>query len=840
MMKKKLGIAFLVLAMVLCCFMPCSLGGFTVYADEQTEAVFYYEHDDVETQKTAEVQGTSSAADKIILRYRAYVQKKKWMSWQIAGIGNKAADTDFAGTTDDLRMETIQMQLKGVGGQVKYRAYVQKKGWTQWATTADTTTYAGTKGESRRIEMIQLSASGEVAKLCDVYYRTYCEKFGWLGWASANSKEKAGSSGYARKLEAFQIQLVPKGVPFDRGSAKRFYDKTKDGENPEPTIDQQVEQMVSNMSTREKLAQMMIVALRPYSGGSGPVTKLSDDYKETLKKYDFGGVILFGGNISDTEQTVTLIHDCQETSMNSEKGIPMLVCVDQEGGLVNRVEFGTTSSGSMGLAATGDTELTKESADILGQEIKALGFNMDFAPVSDVNNNPSNPIIGTRAFSDDPETVAEHVKAFIAGLEKNGVSSALKHFPGHGNVGEDSHTHLPLSELSLDELKSCELIPFKAGIESGVDMIMTAHIQYPNIEKNTYVSKKDGEKVYLPATLSREVITGVLREELGYNGIVITDAMDMDAIAAHFDDIDAAVLAINADVDIILMPVNLYKDATIDTLTYMDTYMDKLIARVEAGDIKEEEINDSVSRILKLKLEKGIMTEKLPALDEQIAEAEAVVGSAEHHIREWQIAQKGITLLKNEGGILPIKQEEAAGTLILISNEYRQPAVEYALDRVKREGVFDTEAVRFMCYTGRSMEDEELTTAIDSADRVLIISQSASKQKLLTEVIERVHRREGAKVALLSVGLPYDAACYEDADAVMCAYNQYGDAHDEFGNGPFNMNVAVCVCTAFGQSVPQGILPVNIPRVADTSDGGIEYLEEVLYERGYGLKEWGE
>ena len=606
------------------------------------------------------------------------------------------------------------------------------------------------------------------------------------------------------------------------------------------TVDEQAAGLLAEMSTEEKLAQMMIVAFRSDAENSQTPVALSQDYKDLIKKYDFGGVILFSGNIEDAEQTVKLTRDCQEAAVSSARGIPMFLCVDQEGGLVNRVSFGTTSSGSMGLAATGDPALTEESADMLGQEIKALGFNMDFAPVSDVNNNPANPIIGTRSFSDDPETVGRHVQAFVKGLEKNGVLSALKHFPGHGNVGEDSHTHLPSSELTVEELKSCELIPFEQGNAAGADMIMTAHIQYPNVEKETYTSKADGKKVYLPATLSKTIMTGLLRQEMGYDGVIITDSMVMDAIAAHFDRTDAAVMAINAGVDILLCPVDLYKDAKTDTLPDMDLYMKDLLARVEAGDIKEEELNDSVLRILKLKIENGIMEDPLKqSLEDQVAEAKKVVGAPEHHKREWEIAQKGITLLKNEGNMLPLRAEDCEKTLILISNEYRQPAVEYALKRLKKEGLIATEEVAHMCYSDLEPDDAGIKEAVDRAEKVLIISQAAMKQEILSNVIAQVHAREGAQVALLSVGLPYDTACYEEADAVLCAYNQYGDAHDEEGNGPFNLNVAACVCSVFGQCTPQGTLPVNIPKAKTGEEGEPEYLDELLYERGYGLTNWG-
>ena len=612
------------------------------------------------------------------------------------------------------------------------------------------------------------------------------------------------------------------------------------GSGADKSVDEQVKEMLSGMSTEQKLAQMMIVSLRSGIQGTKMVTELGPAYAELLKKYDFGGVILFGGNIVDTEQTVTLIRDCQEAAMDSEPGIPMLVCVDQEGGRVNRVSFGSVFSGNMALAATGDTALTEESAEMLGQEIKALGFNMDFAPVSDVNSNPNNPIIGVRSFSDDPEIAAEHVTAFLRGLRKSGILASLKHFPGHGNVGEDSHTHLPCSDYTLEELKACDLVPFQAGIDEGTDMIMTAHIQYPSIETDTYVSRQDGKEVYLPATLSHTIMTGLLREDMGYDGIIITDAMDMDAIAAHFDETDAAVLAINAGVDILLCAAELYQDEEVDTFPTVDAYMKNLLARVEAGEIKEEELDDSVSRILKLKLEQGIMTDTLSdSKEEQLANAEAVVGSAGHHNREWEIAQRGLTLLKNEGGTLPLDGNNDSRALIMIPSEDRRETVEYALDRLRTEGLLNAASVTVLCYSELQAEDPELQKALKNADNVLILSETSEKNELVCSVIEQFHQSKDGNVALLSLYLPYDAACYEDVDAVLCAYNRSGSDHDAEGKGPFNLNVAVALCAAFGQSVPQGTLPVNVPKLEINADGEAVFSDELLYERGYGIQGWG-
>ena len=600
-------------------------------------------------------------------------------------------------------------------------------------------------------------------------------------------------------------------------------------------IDKQVNGIIANMTIEQKLAQMMIIAIRYEPDTSKGITKLTKAYKKLLKKYDFGGLIMYANNMTDINQTVTMIREAQSASMKSANGIPMFICVDQEGGLVNRVSFGTTGSGNMALAATGDTSNTEEIAGILGEEISALGFNMDFAPVSDVNNNPDNPVIGTRSFSDDPNTVAENVVAFIDGLNKYNISTSVKHFPGHGNVGEDSHTKLPLSELTLDELKECELIPFEAGIEAGADMIMTAHIQYPNIDDTTYISKDDGKEVYLPATLSKKIMTGLLRDEMGFDGIIISDSMQMDAIATHFDETDAAVLAINAGVDLLIRPSDVYQDDEINTFPDVNKYMKKLAARVKAGDITEERLDESVGRILRLKFKKGIMTDTLSVTKKtQIKNAKKVVGIPENHTREWEIASEGITLVKNENNAFPIDGMSGENTLILIPNEYRRASVEYAINRLEKESLVNPKNVDVICYSDITIKNKALKKALNKADNVLILSQSTKKNDLVCSIIEKAHKN-GAKVTFLSLNLPYDIACYTDVDAALCAYHAYGSAYDSEGNGPFNLNVAVAVCSVFAESVPQGTLPVNIPKIIENEDGSISYSDQLLYERSFGI-----
>ena len=603
--------------------------------------------------------------------------------------------------------------------------------------------------------------------------------------------------------------------------------------------DKKIKDTIASMSVEEKLAQMMVVALRSGADNAKAPTEISEDYANIITKYDFGGIILFAGNLTDVEQTIKFIRDAQTAAIASKHAIPMLICADQEGGMVNRVPFGITGPGNMGLQAIGDISNVKECATVLGQEMAALGFNMDFAPVADVNNNPNNPVIGARSFSDVPNVVADNVVAFLQGLNENNISAALKHFPGHGNVDQDSHTGLPLSELTVDELKECELIPFKEGIKEGADMIMTAHIQFPNIETQTYKSKADGKDVYLPATLSHTIMNDILREELGFDGIIITDAMGMDAIASHFDPVDAAVLAINAGVDILLCPVDIYKDDELDTFSKIDKYIQDLVAKVEAGEIKEEELDDSVARILKLKYAKGIMSDTLAdSYEDQLAKAKEVVGTKENLQTDWQMTQKAMTLLKNTNQTLPLDGNDDKHTLVLATSEYRVPTIEYAKNRLQEEGLLNPDNVSVVVYNELTFDDENLQKELSKADRLIVLSQVVTKNDLVTQAIDYMHKKD-CQAILLSISLPYDAATYEDADAIVCTYNPFGNAHDENGNGPFNMNVAVGLCSIFNQSTPEGKLPVEIPMMEFSEDGTAKSLDDILYDREFGLDNWG-
>ena len=383
--------------------------------------------------------------------------------------------------------------------------------------------------------------------------------------------------------------------------------------------------MLSKMTLEEKIGQMITVAVRNWDGEG--MTILESEAAEIIRNNSVGGVILFAENIENTQQTVKLINDLQNAAVSSRNKLPLFVSVDQEGGAVVRLRQGTSLPGNMALGAADSEEDAEKAGDILGKELNALGFNVDFAPSLDVNSNPLNPIIGLRSYSSRPELVSKLGVKTIAGIQKNNVAAAAKHFPGHGDTSEDSHSSLPSVNKSMEEIEKCELVPFKNAVENGVDMIMTAHIQFPKIETQTVKSERTGDEIYLPATLSKTFVTDILRNKFGFNGVVTTDAMNMGAISDNFGITQSCILAINAGVDILLMPVSLSGE---ESGTELASLIGNLTSAVKDGVIKEETINAAVRRILELKEKRGINNYSPVSAETALA----VVSSARNHETE--------------------------------------------------------------------------------------------------------------------------------------------------------------------------------------------------------------
>lgn len=341
------------------------------------------------------------------------------------------------------------------------------------------------------------------------------------------------------------------------------------------------DQYMDEMTLEEKVAQLFVVAPEALTGVN-VVTAAGDTTRAAINNYPVGGFVYFQNNILSEEQFVEMIQNVQQYSME-RTGIPMFICVDEEGGTVARISGkGVIDvpyiSAMYEVGSTGDTENAYETGSTIGEYLNRLQINVDFAPVSDVLSNPENTVIGSRSFGSDPEMVGEMVAAEVKGLKEQGVLTTLKHFPGHGDTAQDSHSGAAYSYKTMDELRECELIPFQAGIEAGADLVMMGHISLPNIlEDDT------------PASLSYTMVTEVLRDEMGFDGVVITDGMNMGAIANQYTSGDAAVQAILAGGDLILMSADFY-----------GAYSGVLSA-VQAGTISEERIDQSLRRIFALK-----------------------------------------------------------------------------------------------------------------------------------------------------------------------------------------------------------------------------------------------
>jgi beta-N-acetylhexosaminidase len=357
----------------------------------------------------------------------------------------------------------------------------------------------------------------------------------------------------------------------------------------------QLEAQIGKMTLDEKIGQLFLIrpdALDPSQrqdqiddADAQGVTALTDAMAVQLAQYPVGGIVLFGKNIIDPEQLRTFT-----AQLNAAGETPLLLAVDEEGGTVSRLAsiaaFDLPQYESMtAIGDTGDTQQALLVGSTIGNYLKDYGFSLDFAPDADVNTNPDNPVIGTRAFSADPQTAADMVAAAVHGFHQAGVLTCLKHFPGHGDTATDTHYGCATTAKTWAEMQRCELLPFESGIAAGADCVMAAHITAPNVTA-------DG----LPASLSKEMITEKLRGELGFTGVVVTDSLAMEAVTGFFSPGDAACRAIQAGADILLMP---------DDLAQSFAAVRQAVAQ---GSITEQRINESVRRILTLKQKQGLLS----------------------------------------------------------------------------------------------------------------------------------------------------------------------------------------------------------------------------------------
>ena len=362
------------------------------------------------------------------------------------------------------------------------------------------------------------------------------------------------------------------GTNSDTGSASQ--------NTPDKT--DEVQRIVDAMSLEDKVAQLFLVKPEAIVD-IGTATEAGESTKQAIDKTPVGGFVYFSDNLQSEQQVQEMLSNVQKYSKD-RTGLPAFLSVDEEGGTVARVagsgRFDVTNVGNMAdIGASGDVQQARQAGETIGTYLSELGFNLDFAPDADVLTNPENTVVKKRSFGSDPQVVSDMSLAVAQGLAQHQIHSVYKHFPGHGATEGDTHKGYAYTNKTLDELKQSELIPFAHAIENGAEFIMAAHISVPNITNDD-----------TPTSLSKTMITDVLREQMGYDGIVVTDAMNMGAVTEQYTSAQAAVKALQAGADIILMPEN-----------FQEAYQGVLDA-VKSGELTEQQIDTAVTRIVKVKV----------------------------------------------------------------------------------------------------------------------------------------------------------------------------------------------------------------------------------------------
>ncbi|MDD5092002.1 MAG: glycoside hydrolase family 3 N-terminal domain-containing protein, partial [Candidatus Wallbacteria bacterium] len=558
--------------------------------------------------------------------------------------------------------------------------------------------------------------------------------------------------------------------------------------------------LLQNMTLDEKIGQMIMLDL-PVNDDAERIRTA----KERIRTVKPGGVILFAKDLGDDRAIIRLTDAIRKFSP-----IAPLISVDQEGGRVTRILRCTNFPGNMALGATGNPKFAYESGRIIARELSALGFNLNFAPVVDVNVNPENPVIDIRSFSEDPETVAEFGSSYMAGLHRERIISTAKHFPGHGDTAVDSHMELPTIPHGIDRVERVELVPFARLIKDGVDMIMTAHVTFPGIDSTTVISRKTGGKINLPATLSEPILTGLLREKMGFSGVIVTDAFNMKAIADHFGENEAVIRAIMAGADMILMPS--------DPASAVSAIREQVLK----GRISENRIDQSVARILALKAEYGLLDTRIDEkpFDMRVKRAERIVAGRTNLLTEKLISNRSVTLLRNIGGILPF-ENTGRGHLLLLAPDAR------LLDMMKSASEkcgIALERMSAFVYRGKDLtaNAERIRKAMGKDVSVVLGTHNLGRGSVGKSDLEDVNSvlgwafESGAPVAALMIRTPYDAMLLPSLKAIVAVYGS--------DKGP---NIDSGMAAIFGLVNPSGKLPVSMPH----PDG-----KGILFSRGFGMK----
>jgi beta-N-acetylhexosaminidase len=526
---------------------------------------------------------------------------------------------------------------------------------------------------------------------------------------------------------------------------------------PSPTPQSLARRIMAGMSLEQRVGQVFML------GFEG--TSLNPSNRALIHDLHLGGVTLFARNIDNAQQLARLDADLQTIA----DPLPLFVSVDQEGGLVVRVTDGATVfPGNMAVGAAGDPELAQQLAVASADELLAMGVNMDLGPVVDVNTNPLNPVIGVRSFGSKVEDVSLLGVATIQGVQGQGVSAVAKHFPGHGDTAVDSHRDLPVVPHPMSRLETTEFKPFQAAMQAGVDGIMTAHLYVPSIEP----------EANRPATLSKAVLTGVLRDKLGYQGLILTDALDMAAIKKDRSAAEAAVEAFDAGADMLLVAGIEAEDRA-----RLGEGPSALLAVVRSGRISEERLNASVQRVLEAKLKRGI-------IDGMTAPSSApleVLNSPEHRALALNVARKAVTLQRDDSGLLPLRSSQ--NVLVVVPDA---PTRSLAEDDELASSLID--AIKQFAQSAHAASPKAAADAAKNADVVVLatydLAQNPQQQALAQSLVAT-----GKPVVGVELRGPYDAAVAPRIGTWLAVY----------GDRPVHLQAAAEAL--FGKVSPTGRAP---------------------------------
>jgi len=551
----------------------------------------------------------------------------------------------------------------------------------------------------------------------------------------------------------------------------------KPGLTMTPSGDRWVQKTWTHMTLEEKIGQMISCRFSGhfYNVESPAVQRL----EKRVREQKVGGLIIFGGEAFEAAYLINRLQEKSDT--------PLLIASDLERGLGNQIEGATLFPPLMSIGATGSEDLAYAMGRITAREARAVGIHITYAPVVDVNSNPLNPIINTRSIGEDPQLVSRLAAAFIQGCQENGLIATAKHFPGHGDTQVDSHTELPLIDKSLESLKRMELIPFKRAVEAGVQAVMTAHIQIPALDPTPD----------LPATLSPMIITEMLREKMGFNGLIVTDAMEMGGITTLYSPEEAAIKAVKAGVDCLLLPLETEK------------VIQALVKEVRSGGIRQSRIDESVRRILRAKARLGL--HKRNCVDMEALPR--ILASKEHMEAAQKAFERSVTLVKNRNQRVPLFGKEKklavfslssdkgdffAGRVFIQEIQKRCPEVqefyadamtgdEFIKEAVERSGAVDTRIVTLFSrlYSGKG---------------------SVGLEKRHIELIKQL-ALDNIPLVVISFGSPYFLKHFPEADAYICAYRKVGPAQEAAAKA------------LLGETGFKGRLPVSIPGLYEAGHG---------------------